>query len=49
MKVKKLIEQLKEVDADKEVKISIDEVGDIFKKIDCVDEVNGKIIIYPFG
>ena len=49
MKVKDLIEQLKQVDADKEIKICPVEEGNNFKKIDCVDEVNGKIIIYPFG
>ncbi len=49
MKVKKLIEQLKEVDEDKEVKICPVEQGNKFKKIDCVHEVDDIIIIYPFG
>ena len=49
MKVKKLIEQLKEVDGDKEVKLCPVEEGKKFKKIDCVDEVDDVIVIYPFG
>ena len=49
MKVKELIRQLKQVDGDKEVKICPVEEGNKFKKIDCVDEVDNDIIIYPFG
>lgn len=49
MKVEKLIEQLKEVNKDKEVMICSEEENNVFKKIDCVHEVNDKIIIYPFG
>ena len=51
MKVKELIRQLTEkgIDPEREIKISQDEDGNLFKKIDGVYETDGELIIYPYG
>lgn len=49
MNVKTLIEELRKFDLEAEIKISQDEEGNEFKKIDGVYETEEGIIIYPFG